>query len=61
VPGGNPRDVNYVPDGVLFQLKYLACVGSGFLVPQGAAVDVPPALKDDWQVHTTRSTTSSLT
>jgi len=51
VPGGNPKDVNYIPDGTLFQLKYLACVGSGFLLPQGAAVDMPPALKDDWQVH----------
>ncbi len=51
VPGGNPEDVNYVPPGILFQLKYLACVGSGFLLPQGAAVDMPPALKDDWQVH----------
>jgi len=47
----DPENVNYVPDGILFQMKYLACVGSGFLLPQGAAVDVPPALKDDWQVH----------
>jgi hypothetical protein len=51
VPGGDPQDVNYVPEGVLFQLKYLPCVGSGFLLPQGSAVDLPPALKDDWQVH----------
>ncbi len=51
VPGGDPADVNYVPEGVLFQLKYLPCVGSGFLLPQGSAVDLPPALKDDWQVH----------
>jgi hypothetical protein len=50
-PGGNTDNVNYVPDGVLFQLKYLACIGAGFLLPQGAAVDVPPALKDDWEVH----------
>ena len=47
----NPNNVNYIPDGVLFQIKYLACVGSGFLLPQGSAVDIPPALKDDWQVH----------
>lgn len=51
VPGGNPNDINYVPEGVLFQLKYLPCVGAGFLLPQGSAVDLPPALKDDWQVH----------
>ena len=51
IPGGNPKDVNYIPDGILFQIKYLACVGSGFLLPQGSAVDLPPALKDDWQVH----------
>jgi hypothetical protein len=50
-PGGNPKDVNYIPEGILFQLKYLACVGAGFLLPQGSAVDLPPALKDDWQVH----------
>jgi len=50
-PGGNPDDVNYIPEGVLFQMKYLACVGAGFLLPQGSAVDLPPALKDDWQVH----------
>lgn len=50
-PGGNPDSVDYVPDGVLFQLKYLACVGAGFLLPQGAAVDLPPGLKDDWQAH----------
>lgn len=51
VPGGDPNDVNYVPEGILFQLKYLPCVGAGFLLPQGSAVDLPPALKDDWQVH----------
>ena len=51
VPGGDPNNVNYVPEGILFQLKYLPCVGSGFLLPQGSAVDVPPKLKDDWQVH----------
>ena len=51
VPGGNPDDINYVPEDILFQLKYLPCIGAGFLLPQGSAVDLPPALKDDWQVH----------
>ncbi len=51
VPGGDPQDVNYIPEGILFQLKYLPCVGAGFLLPQGSAVDLPPQLRDDWQVH----------
>lgn len=51
IPGGDPNDINYIPEGILFQLKYLPCVGAGFLLPQGSAVDLPPALKDDWQVH----------
>ena len=51
IPGGNPKDVNFLPPGKLFQIKYLACQGAGFLLPQGAAVDLAPGLKDDWQVH----------
>lgn len=51
VPGKNRNDVNYIPEGTLFQIKYLACEGAGFLLPQGAAVDLAPGLKDDWQVH----------
>ncbi len=45
------NSVDYVPAGILFQIKYLACIGAGFLLPQGAAVDIPPTLKNDWQVH----------
>ena len=44
-------DLNYVPDGVLFQIKYLPCYGGGFLLPQGAAVCLPMNLQDDWRVH----------
>lgn len=51
IPGGDPDDINYVPDGVLFRIRYLACRGAGFLLPQGAAVDLPEGLEDDWQVH----------
>lgn len=45
------NSVDYVPEGILFQIKYLACIGAGFLLPQGSAVDLPPTLKNDWQVH----------
>ena len=51
IPGGNPNDINHVPDGVLFRIRYLACRGAGFLLPQGAAVDLAEGLEDDWQVH----------
>ncbi len=50
-PGGDPNTINHVPEGVIFRIRYLACRGSGFLLPQGAAVDLPPGLEKDWQVH----------